>query len=231
MECKIRSDADGVVLSWFVPEGVPCQLQASTDLQQWSEVGPIIGGTNGWLSMTVATAERLPTSLPRNSGTRVALSTFTSGTAQTFFRATDLPQVIQLQPQPEPPPIVATFSAVSGMVAILGNSLDNQIIVSRDAAGKILVNGGAVPFTGGTPTVANTTVIQVFGLGGNDLISLNETTGALPRAILFGGDGNDTIFGSDGPDVLLGGAGDDVLVGGPGVDVLDGGAGTNVVTP
>src|SRR5512133_2672457 len=39
MECKIRLSSEGVVLSWFVPEGVPCQLQASTDLDQWNAVG------------------------------------------------------------------------------------------------------------------------------------------------------------------------------------------------
>jgi hypothetical protein len=45
--------------------------------------------------------------------------------------------------------------------------------LSRDAAGKILVNGGAVPVLGGTPTVANTSLMQVFGQGGNDTITLN----------------------------------------------------------
>ena len=48
--------------------------------------------------------------------------------------------------------------------------LDNSIITSRDAAGNILVNGGAVPITGGNPTVANTALIQVFGQAGNDTI-------------------------------------------------------------
>ena len=36
---------------------------------------------------------------------------------------------------------------------------------------NILVNGGAVAVMGGTPTVANTSLIQVFGTGGNDTIS------------------------------------------------------------
>ena len=48
---------------------------------------------------------------------------------------------------------------------------------------------------GGTATVANTSLIQMFGLGGNDNLSLDETNGALPRANLFGGDGNDTLTG------------------------------------
>ena len=48
----------------------------------------------------------------------------------------------------------ATFSA--GGLSVFGDALNNSIVVSRDAAGKILVNGGAVTVTGGTPTVANT---------------------------------------------------------------------------
>ena len=63
---------------------------------------------------------------------------------------------------------------------------DNNIVTSRDAAGNILVNGGAVAIMGGTPTVANTTLIQVFGQAGNDTITVSEVNGALPAANLFG---------------------------------------------
>jgi len=57
----------------------------------------------------------------------------------------------------------ATFS--SGTLSVSGDSLNNSITISRDAAGRILVNGGAVAVIGGTPTVANTSLIQAFGLG------------------------------------------------------------------
>ena len=69
-----------------------------------------------------------------------------------------------------------------GVLTVFGDSLDNTITISRNAAGKILVNGGAVAVIGGTPTVANTSQIQVFGLGGNDVITLNQANGALPAA-------------------------------------------------
>src|SRR5437868_2405373 len=87
----------------------------------------------------------------------------------------------------------ATFS--NGVLTVFGDSADNSIVISRDAAGRILVNGGAVAATGGTPTVANTALIQVFGLDGNDQIALNEANGALPAARMFGGNGNDTLTG------------------------------------
>ena len=47
---------------------------------------------------------------------------------------------------------------------------------------SLLVNGGAVAVTGGTPTVANTSLIQVFGQGGNDAITLDEAEWRAARA-------------------------------------------------
>jgi hypothetical protein len=39
--------------------------------------------------------------------------------------------------------VSATFSATSGVLNVFGDSADNTIQVSRDAAGALLVNGGA----------------------------------------------------------------------------------------
>jgi Ca2+-binding RTX toxin-like protein len=134
--------------------------------------------------------------------------------------------------------ITATFSPTPGLLSEFGDNSNNTIITSRDAAGRILVNGGAVPVVGGPATVANTSLIQVFGQGGNDTIALDESNGALPAADLFGGAGNDTItggsgadllFGQDGNDTLLGKGGNDELFGGAGNDVLNGGAGDDQV--
>jgi Ca2+-binding RTX toxin-like protein len=122
----------------------------------------------------------------------------------------------------------ATFSA--GGLSVFGDSLDNSIVVSRDAAGKILVNGGAVSVTGGTPTVANTTLIQVFGQAGNDVVTLNETNGALPAANLFGGAGNDTLTGGSGANQLFGQSGNDTLLGRGGADLLFGGSENDTLT-
>ncbi len=118
----------------------------------------------------------------------------------------------------------------AGILFTDGDALDNNIAISRNAAGTILINGGAVPVLGGTPTVANTGLIQVFGLGGNDIITLNETNGALPRAHIFGGAGNDTITGGSGGDQLFGESGNDTLLGKGGADFLFGGAGNDTLT-
>jgi Ca2+-binding RTX toxin-like protein len=121
----------------------------------------------------------------------------------------------------------ATFG--SGVLTVSGDSAANSIVISRDAAGRILVNGGAVAVIGGTPTVANTASIRVFGLAGSDQIALGEANGALPAAQLFGGEGNDTLTGGSSADQLSGQAGNDTLLGKGGSDLLFGGSGNDTL--
>ncbi len=122
----------------------------------------------------------------------------------------------------------ATFS--NGVLTVFGDNGNNTIDISRNAAGAILVNGGAISVVGGTPTVANTALIQVYGQAGNDVITLNEAAGALPRANLFGGAGNDTLTGGSGNDQIFGQAGDDSLLGRGGNDFLFGGGEDDTLT-
>ena len=124
--------------------------------------------------------------------------------------------------------VTATFA--SGTLSVFGDGANNTITISRDAAGRILVNGGAVPVRGGTATVANTSLIQVFGLAGNDTLTLNESNGALPAANLFGGGDNDVLTGGSGADQLFGQAGTDTLLGKGGRDLLFGGAANDTLS-
>src|SRR5688572_1962646 len=71
--------------------------------------------------------------------------------------------------------VTASFSPSTGTLTVFGDNLANNIQISRNAAGQILVNGGAVQVVGGTPSVANTTLIQAFGQGNNDTITLNRS--------------------------------------------------------
>ena len=116
--------------------------------------------------------------------------------------------------------IKANFTA--GLLSITGDNGDDAIAVSRDAAGQILINGGAISVQGDQPTLVNTTEIDVFGGNGNDTISLDNVAPpagqALPSAHLFGGNGKDTLIGGAGNDTLVGGAGNDTVVGGKGTD-------------
>ena len=115
--------------------------------------------------------------------------------------------------------ITATFAS-NGFLSIFGDANKNSVFVSRDAAGNILVNGGAVHIQGGRATVANTAKIQMFGQDGNDTLTIDETNGAMPAALMFGGGGNDTMTGGSGNDMLFGEVGDDILLGGIAMDAM-----------
>ncbi|WP_425613732.1 beta strand repeat-containing protein [Anatilimnocola sp. NA78] len=126
------------------------------------------------------------------------------------------------------PAVTAFFSGVT--LTVLGDNLDNTIEISRNAAGNLLVNGGAVSVTSGTATVANTLQILVFGQGGNDTLTFNEANGALPNGRLFGGSGNDVLTGGSGADQLFGQDGNDTLLGKGGFDMLFGGTDNDTLT-
>jgi Ca2+-binding RTX toxin-like protein len=142
----------------------------------------------------------------------------TVGKPRSYFR---------LKPPP-PDLLTAVFSA--GVLAVTGGDQDNALTLSRDAAGNLRVNGGVVPITGGTATVANTTRIDVFGRAGDDQLVLDESLGALPAARLFGEGGHDILIGGSGADLLDGGTGNDILSGKGGVDNLLGGDGIDTLT-
>jgi Ca2+-binding RTX toxin-like protein len=143
------------------------------------------------------------------------------GQSNAFFRVKRIPH---------PEVITASFNAQTGTLTIIGDDLDNTIVVSRNAAGTLLVNNGAVSISGGVPTVANTALIEIFGREGNDQLSLNEANGALPRANLYGEAGDDTLTGGSGNDMLSGGPGNDVLLGKGGADTLFGGDDNDTLT-
>ena len=108
----------------------------------------------------------------------------------------------------------------NGILSLLADANDNDLTVSRNAAGTIFVNSGTVPISGGTPKVANTSLIQVFGLAGGDFITLDETNGGLPRTSVLGRTGDDALTDSSeagmpfGPDTLFGIGGAGRLCGG-----------------
>ena len=111
---------------------------------------------------------------------------------------------------------------------LTGDDSDNHITVSRDVAGHLFGNGGAIHFSPDA-TADNTDLIRVNAGDGNDVVTLDQTNGALPAAQLLGGDGNDSLTGGSGNDLLSGQGGNDSLFGGAGNDTLSGGAGNDFV--
>ena len=123
----------------------------------------------------------------------------------------------------------ASFDPVTGLLSVFGDNDDDTVAVRRDTAGNIFVNNAGAPIVGGAPTILNTSLIELFGLNGNDTIRVNEANGPLPAAALFGGGGDDRLVGGSGADQLFGGDGDDILRGNGGADLLFGGDGNHDV--
>ncbi len=155
------------------------------------------------------------------SGAPIFVTNSIAGKSKSFFRISRLIPAAANS---------AVFNPTTGLLTIVGDDLDNTIIVSRDAVGIIFVSNGGLSMsvTGGGPTVANTALIQVFGRAGNDQLTLDTTFGPMPTTYLFGEDGNDTLTGGSGNDVLLGGPGQDTLIGGRGNDTLFGEDGDDI---
>ena len=134
--------------------------------------------------------------------------------------------------------ITATFS--NGILTITGDDTANAITVSRDLSGTLLVNGGTVPITGGIATIANTTRIDLSGLGDDDVLRIDDANGSMPAASVlagngtdafFGGAESDTVTGGQGPDTALMAGGDDTFIWNPGdgSDIVEGQAGTDTM--
>ena len=121
----------------------------------------------------------------------------------------------------------ALFVKGRGVLTIYGDDKADGINVSRDRAGAIEVDGGAVDIRGALATVANVDSIVVLGGAGADRIAIDDTNGPLPAARLVGGGGNDVLFGGSADDQLFGGDGNDVLTGGAGADRSFGGTGND----
>ncbi len=127
----------------------------------------------------------------------------------------------------------------NGIVTVTGDDSANSLVVGRDAAGFILFEGHRVRGhckQGGGPdcstdpaTVTTTSLIRIYGLGGNDELRIDEANGPMPPAALFGGDGIDSLTGGSAVDLLDGGHGKDTLRGGRGNDTVSGGPGNDLI--
>src|SRR5256714_1392037 len=149
--------------------------------------------------------------------------------------------------------ITASFSPTSRILTVLDDATDGTITMSRNAAGNIFVNGGAVAIVGGSPTIAHTSLIQVFGPGGNGAEVVTITAngsrvrfdrvtpapffldiGTTENLVVNANGGDDVITAGNGLASLIkltidGGAGNDTITGGDGDDLLLGGDGNDLI--
>jgi Ca2+-binding RTX toxin-like protein len=108
----------------------------------------------------------------------------------------------------------ASISRVGTVLQITGDDASDRVRIDRDAGGLIRVDvgeDGSFEYNGPS-SIANTSRIIVTTGGGDDVITLNEASGALPGATINGDEGNDTLTGGSGADELHGGPGDDTIL-------------------
>jgi Ca2+-binding RTX toxin-like protein len=114
--------------------------------------------------------------------------------------------------------VVVSPAVVQAGVLYIAGTIGSDRIIVQPASGNISFRFNNLLF--GPYTVA--TQVVVFGLGGNDNITVSGNV-AVPVAF-YGGEGNDYLAGGNLNDVLDGGNGVDRLLGGNGDDTLYGGA-------
>ncbi|HYT91905.1 MAG TPA: hypothetical protein VEL76_24540, partial [Gemmataceae bacterium] len=144
----------------------------------------------------------------------------------TSARAYQAAQILLVSVTIQPDPADASLSAL-----VVEGTLNGETIVLSPGTG----NGVALSYNGtsvGTITAPGGAAfghLLIYGYASNDTIRL--TGGLTVPALLFGGDGNDTIdaSGSSANNVLVGGAGADALSGGSGRDLLIGGLGADTL--
>jgi Ca2+-binding RTX toxin-like protein len=113
-----------------------------------------------------------------------------------------------------------TYDFINGnLLEIMGDANGNLIALTADGNGDIL-GGGVRLYNPGVCTLNSVQTIEIWGLDGNDTISIN-LTGSTAPAFIYGGSGNDSILGGAGDDTLIGYIGNDYIEGSSGNDKIN----------
>ena len=162
--------------------------------------------------------------LASGAGTTVTIEVTAPGSAGTIVNSASIasdtgdPDTTNNSDDESTEVVLISARCEGNTLVVLGTPLADVIEISR-SGDDILVNGGAVPVSGCSPTVLNITMIDIDGLPGNDQLTIDESGGALPAAEFDGNEGNDLLIGGDGVDTLRGGPGNDTLIGDRGNDI------------
>lgn len=119
---------------------------------------------------------------------------------------------------------VSAAGLQGGNLFVGGSSGGDVISIDKDtgSGSNVIINGALI----GTFDVTGNVI--VFAGGGNDVVDSKQSNTA--GAIVYGGEGNDTITGGGGNDFLFGQGGDDIITARHGDDVAVGGDGNDTLT-
>ncbi|WP_165224841.1 choice-of-anchor Q domain-containing protein [Aquisphaera insulae] len=173
----------------------------------------------GTVALTVVggVARASLTTVFTSSGSPVITASFSAADGNGTPSSATLTQSVQdvvLEPDPTDP---------SRTALVVGGTTGNDLITFNTRAGGVQVLVNLVS----KGTFYPTGRLIAYGQSGNDVIVVSDSV--KQPALLFGGDGNDTLWAGGGDSVLVGGAGDDDLVGGLGRDLLIGGTGADLL--
>jgi uncharacterized protein YkwD len=111
----------------------------------------------------------------------------------------------------------ATGNVFNGVLTVQGTNSGETITVTR--------SGTTIIAAGQSFNAASVVRLVIGGAGGNDFIQDNSGL----SAVIYGGEGNDTISGGRGHDKIYGGRGADLINGDRGSDMIYGGGGTDSI--
>ena len=121
--------------------------------------------------------------------------------------------------------LLAAVTFASGTLTLTGTAAAETFVVQPKAGDATMVEASVDGTVVQTVSVADLTNIVIFGNDGDDKITVSESLTF--RAVLHGGNGNDTIHGGGGNDFVAGEKGNDYTYGGGGKDLVTTGAGKN----
>jgi uncharacterized protein YkwD len=111
----------------------------------------------------------------------------------------------------------ATANLFNGVLTVQGTNSAETIVVAR--------SGTTITAAGQSFNAASIVRLVISSAGGNDVIDDNSGL----SAVIYGGEGNDTISGGRGHDKIYGGRGTDLINGDRGSDLIYGGGGTDSI--
>ena len=209
--CRVFAFAAGLLTAETALSVTDPTLQASftragqSIVVNWGGIGAVPYQVQASSNLAVWTDV---SSVMNGAGSQLSFTNSILGQSQEFLR---VKRVFPAAPDS------ASFNPATGLLTIVCDCLHSVINVANDGTGTILINGGAIPISGGVANTTNTVLIQILGSACDDQISVGNS---LPPAHIFGAEGNDTLSGGSGSDLIVGGPGRDTISGRQGTDLL-----------
>jgi Ca2+-binding RTX toxin-like protein len=216
VELAVRVTNQNAIVSWTGANSVPYQLESSSNLISWSNVGSLLTGTGASLSVTNPISGsrrffRVKRVFPAADNSAVfnpasGLLTIVGDDQDNIITVSRSGDIILVNNGAIPITGGLATATNTVLIQVLGKAGNDQLTIST--------TGGVMP-----PG-------HLFGDTGNDTLN-----GGTMNDLLVGGAGDDILNGRQGNDQLFGGDGDDTFVWNPGdgSDLIEGGDGVDTL--